>query len=400
MTAARAVLEHVALDSSGNVLAGQSVYVYEADGTTPIIQTMYAALTGSATRSSPLTSDSLGRVIAYTATPQRVKLGINGATYTSEFRADPADLALTSSPTFSSPTIADLLKFTENANALTDPGAGLASLRVDTSGDLRIFPTGGSELKFTKSGLIANADILGAAAIALSKLAVGAANSVVVTNGGATALTAALLLNANVDPAAAIALSKLAAGSVGLLRSDGSVISAGNQIANVDVAVAAAIALSKLAPGSAGFVKSNGSTISAGNTVANTDLTIPYQSTQVVGSTSGPTTASASYATVPEMSRTLTTVGGKLRVSSTITLSNTGAGNITTLAFSLDGAAEVVPYFLSHDIVNNFDIVHLVHTFTGVSNGSHTVTLRWKTTAGTTTAAGTQREIELEELPL
>jgi hypothetical protein len=123
------------------------------------------------------------------------------------------------------------------------------------------------------------------------------------------------------------------------------------------------------------------------------------QSTAVVGSTSGPTTASASYATVPEMSRTLTKAasGSKLSVKATIALANDTLGAIATLGFSLDGAAEVAEYFWSEQRANDFDVVHLFHTWTGVATGSHTVTLRWKTTAGTLTASGVQREMELEE---
>lgn len=44
------------------------------------------------------------------------------------------------------------------------------------------------------------------------------------------------------------------------------------QIANGDIATAAAIALSKLAPGSSGLLKSNGTAISAGNLLVNADV--------------------------------------------------------------------------------------------------------------------------------
>lgn len=44
-------------------------------------------------------------------------------------------------------------------------------------------------------------------------------------------------------------------------------------IVNADVATAAAIALSKLAPGSSGVLKSNGSAISAGNLIVSADIT-------------------------------------------------------------------------------------------------------------------------------
>jgi hypothetical protein len=205
---ARALLQHVVQNATGDAQGGASVTVYEADGTTLLAASMFSAASGGTTLTNPLTADAYGLVTAYVTTPQRCVVSVSGRTYATEFEPDPSTLLI----------------------------AGLASIvNADVNAAAAIAR---SKLNFG-SGLV-NADIAAAAAIAYSKLAL---------TGG--------ILNADVNASAAIAYSKLALGT---------------SIVNADVATAAAIALSKLAAGSAGFVKSNGTTISAGNSLAAADL--------------------------------------------------------------------------------------------------------------------------------
>jgi len=87
------------------------------------------------------------------------------------------------------------------ATALTISSLGLGVAHVSAGGAI-------------SSSLIVNADIT-PGTLTPASLSPGAANTVFVTNAGATAVTTALLLNANVDPAAAIVVTKLAAGANG-----------------------------------------------------------------------------------------------------------------------------------------------------------------------------------------
>lgn len=138
----------------------------------------------------------------------------------------------------------------------TDPGSGLSRLYAGDDGNAYWFPNGGAAIKLLRSGLVVNADIAAGAAIALTKLAPGAANTVVLTNGAGTALTTALLVNANVDAAAAIAYTKLAltgslvnadvSGSAAIAYSK---LNLATSIVNADINASAAIAVTKLAAG-------------------------------------------------------------------------------------------------------------------------------------------------------
>lgn len=118
------------------------------------------------------------------------------------------------------------------------------------------------------------------------------------------------------------------------------------------------------------------------------------------GATSGPTTVSASYATITDMTKTLTTQGGKLKATLTIQYSHSTTTALTTFAFSLDGAAEVAPYVSQQGATANLTMtITIVHLFTGVAAGSHTIAARWKTDNATATATSTFRELSVEEWP-
>lgn len=166
-------------------------------------------------------------------------------------------------------------------------------------------------------GTIVNADINASAAIALSKLATGTQGTVVlhnssgvptatalsgdvtVTNAGVTAISSGVVVNADINAAAAIALSKLASGTsaqVVLANSSGvptyttlsgdvtvsdsgvtaigsgkvtSAMIADGAIVNADINASAAIALSKLASGtSAQVIVANSSGVPTYTTIS------------------------------------------------------------------------------------------------------------------------------------
>lgn len=85
------------------VLSSATVYVYQTGTTTAITETIFAAASGSATLSNPLTSDSNGVIEFWLAQPQRVDLaisvtGYSAQTVTVDVEGDPALLATSGTP--------------------------------------------------------------------------------------------------------------------------------------------------------------------------------------------------------------------------------------------------------------------------------------------------------------
>jgi hypothetical protein len=112
---------------------------------------------------------------------------------------------------------------------------------------------------------IVNADVAAAAAIAVAKLAVGAADDVLKSTGATNAF--GKIVNANVDAAAAVAVTKLAAGAADtVLKGNGSANAFG-KIVNAEVDAAAAIAGTKVSPdfGSQNLVTTGSATADIGN---------------------------------------------------------------------------------------------------------------------------------------
>lgn len=90
----RAILQRVIQETDGDVRAGVAVTVTETSGA-PLAVPMYAASTGGATLTSPLTTDNLGRAVAYTALPREVLVSVPGGTpEPAWFRPDGTSLGL------------------------------------------------------------------------------------------------------------------------------------------------------------------------------------------------------------------------------------------------------------------------------------------------------------------
>lgn len=118
-----------------------------------------------------------------------------------------------------------------------------------------------------------------------------------------------------------------------------------------------------------------------------------------VGSTSSPSTTSASYADVPEMSVTFTTRGGDLLVIFNATATMETSSMAGTYALSLDGGGEVAPRSFQQDNVITYAPINIVYLFTGVSAGSHTVKARYVSNGTAVNKAySTQRSLLVLEL--
>lgn len=87
----RALLVFEPVDLAGNPKIGQEVTIYEADGTTLLAATMYAANTGGTTLSNPLTVNAQGQCVAYLTTPQRVVARANGNSFVLNVEPDPSN---------------------------------------------------------------------------------------------------------------------------------------------------------------------------------------------------------------------------------------------------------------------------------------------------------------------
>lgn len=151
--------------------------------------------------------------------------------------------------------------------------------------------------------------------------------------------------------------------------------------------------LVRLARGTNGHVL----TLATGVPVWSASSSNRNQVSMSVGSTSAPTTASTSYATIPDMSVTLTTTGGDLVAWFSGTFSNSSSGSTTFVALALDGGSEASEKLHTTPNANFSSEIGTLYVFTGVSSGSHTVTARWKTDIGNATAGGTRRQLVVME---
>lgn len=234
--------------------------------------------------------------------------------------------------------------------------SGYVKLFAKSDGNLYKHTAGDDEVRvldadlFTAEGTL----LYGTGAEGVGELAAGTSSQVL--RGGTTPSWGSVA-NAHVDASAAIALSKLAAGG-----SDGQVVTQ----------VAGALALAALPSAQVGYAR---------------------------GSSSGPATSSTSYADLTDMSVTLTTVGGDLACVFSGIASSDQPGQIITVAFSLDAAAEVGDQTVTqHAAANAGMSVSANHVFTSVSAGSHTVKVRWKVGGNNGTFHGTQRSLMVTEV--
>lgn len=123
------------------------------------------------------------------------------------------------------------------------------------------------------------------------------------------------------------------------------------------------------------------------------------QSSVTVGTTSAPTTSSGTPATIPEMTKTITTRGGNLLAIFQGQFFHSALAGSATLGFTLDGGAQVATSSWQDPVSNDSAILVIKHLFVNVAPGSHTVLVQWATSGAMLTAATTLRELTLIEMP-
>lgn len=120
--------------------------------------------------------------------------------------------------------------------------------------------------------------------------------------------------------------------------------------------------------------------------------------------TSGPATTSTTYATIAEMTTTITTRGNKILLlfSASVVVANSGHGNCTAaIAFFRDGT-QVGPTFIVTVIDTGLPEQTPGFTFIDLPTAaSHTYDVRWKVESNTTAGIGndtTARSFQVTEL--
>lgn len=123
------------------------------------------------------------------------------------------------------------------------------------------------------------------------------------------------------------------------------------------------------------------------------------QSARAVGSTSGPTIAVNTYANIPEMTCTLTTVGGNVEINFQGSVSNSAANSTTIFGVSQGGAAPpAASEIMFGEPTNNLVFpVAITYLITGLAAGTYTWTIQWKTDSGTATMNTTRRMMSAKE---
>lgn len=126
----------------------------------------------------------------------------------------------------------------------------------------------------------------------------------------------------------------------------------------------------------------------------------PGQLLSPTPTTSGPTTASASYADLAEMDTgNFTTRGGRLLCTFEGVFQHTTATAAETFGFSLDAATEVGDHIFQAAAANVNESRAMQWVFTGVAAGSHRIKVRWKTGGATLTGWLLERSLTVQELP-
>lgn len=106
--------------------------------------------------------------------------------------------------------------------------------------------------------------------------------------------------------------------------------------------------------------------------------------------TSGPTTTSASYVTMPEMLATVTPTSGTIVANGWAAVRNSGGGNGKYIALSLNGTVGVEA-FVDSSSANETSMQAVGYMWTGLAASAQTISIQWKVGAGTSTASALSR---------
>jgi hypothetical protein len=124
------------------------------------------------------------------------------------------------------------------------------------------------------------------------------------------------------------------------------------------------------------------------------------QASQVDGSTSDPTTTSGTYATINQMTLTLTglTIGSILEVQFTGQFYHGTPATISDFRLALDTTGIAASVRSINAPGSNYYFEVVLHRIITVTATSHQIDVQWKTAAATLTAAGTNRTLVVKEL--
>jgi hypothetical protein len=123
------------------------------------------------------------------------------------------------------------------------------------------------------------------------------------------------------------------------------------------------------------------------------------QGSDAVGSTSGPTTTSASLVDMPDMTVTLTLVAGsEVEVTLWAVVSNSTLGAVESFSIRDDTAGvDGTSYSINAPVAGYGHIAEISARYTGLAAGSRTFKGRWSTNSGTLTASGGLRRLRVRE---
>lgn len=360
----RSQLRFVDLDQRGNPRDGRSVEVFAYGTTTPIANTMYPTpVSSTVLNPNTLVTSTLGEFEAWIdglSAPVTIRIGgASGTTETVYFVPDPATLALATS------TVASILTSTGDIIVATAPSVG-GRLGIGTGFQELVVNAGATALQWA-SGVLARVTTAGdivqaTGANAIARLAIGTARQNLQVNAGATALTYADSIQALIQAA-----GDLIVGS-------------------------AANTAARLAKGTNGQYLG----VVGGVLTWTTGTAVRNVVSSAVGVTSGPTQVNATYDDITDMSAAITTTGGDIVAWFQGSFFHSTVG-LSSIAFSLDGAAEVGAKEYTEPTANYIYTQGLVYRWVGLPGGSYTVKVRWKTSAPTLTGRTTERDLVVIE---
>lgn len=122
-----------------------------------------------------------------------------------------------------------------------------------------------------------------------------------------------------------------------------------------------------------------------------------HQSSQVVGTTSNPTTTSTSLTDLEEMSITLTTGANPVFLSFSGTLQNDTAGQYVGVAFEIDDSSEAESERLFTVAGNNYNVAIATQHLETMTAAQHTFKIQWVVSAGTGKSVVTKRTLSATE---
>lgn len=452
----RALVQVQVVDATGIPQASKAVTFLEDDGSTSLAQSLYTAKSGGSPTSTH-TTDSDGIVERFAALGQYVRYTVAGSSTVRKayLLPDPAEIVVLgstvavnldgySSNSGSALTVKNAGSYARALDVLDESGNSVLRVRKETGGNQLVLV--GDDTTLPTTALLYAAKSSGVAGFSTARIAQIVSAASIVSGGALEVATTQTI--AGISDIFAVKASATRGASAGAGKTVGYVATLNSDIAGAgdDYNVGYVARNSGSAIGGSAFLSegtglwiwSYRATDAAGANLWGVERLGAMVLKQISGPNASPasgydalyvkssdvlalknssgteqtykaggqsamnasnasgTTASASYADVTNASDTITTTGGNLIAIASFCQSNSAATSAMYAALSLDGAAEVGEV-VTIETDNTFQHSQcIVYRWSGVSAGSHTVKLRWKTSGGTSTAYG-GRVILIEE---